>query len=194
MSLHRSHLLQQFQRIEIRGDLAQLTLGGNRDTLRLQETLARRLWRMIALGHLCAVALFGSQFERGLEEVHEQPGRSVEARDCPRCRQAFKAPIAQELAHNGAVLLLDPRLIVLAVGPRTGEFDAVTQAIFDQPVVDELAAVVHIQRSQGEGQAHADALECFDHEATFSNHDRRGLRPSARDIGQNQAVNVAAAV
>jgi hypothetical protein len=65
------------QRIETRGDVAQRTLGGHRDTLRLEEALAGRLWRMIALGHLCAVALLGSQFERGLEEVHEQPGRSI---------------------------------------------------------------------------------------------------------------------
>jgi hypothetical protein len=80
------------------------------------------------------------------------------------------------------------------IRPRTSEFDAVTKAVFDQPVVDELAAVVHIQRSQGKGQARANTFECLDHERAFSHHDGRGLRPSACDIGQNQAVNVATAI
>lgn len=108
---------------------------------------------MIALSHLRTVALLGGQFERGLEEVHEQPGCPVEARDRPGCRQAFKAPITQELPYNGPIFLLYPGLVVLTVRPPAGEFDAVTKAIFDQPVVDELAAIVHIQRSQGNGQA-----------------------------------------
>lgn len=70
---------------------------------------------MIALGHLRAVALLGSQFERGLEEVHKQPGCPVEARDRPGCRQALEAPIPQELPYNRAIFLLYPRLVVLTV-------------------------------------------------------------------------------
>ncbi|ESX08408.1 hypothetical protein X766_34275 [Mesorhizobium sp. LSJC255A00] len=48
-------------------------------------------------------------------------------------------------------------MVVRMVRPRASEFDAVTKAIFDQPVVDELAAIIHIHRSQGKGQAYADA-------------------------------------
>jgi hypothetical protein len=66
----------------------------------------------------------------------------------------------------------------------------VTEAIVNQPFVDELAAIIHVQTGQGEGQAEADTLECFNYEAAFPNHNRRGLRPP----GQNQAVNIATAV
>jgi putative transposase len=77
---------------------------------------------MIAFGDLRTVALLGSQLERGLEEIHEQPGRPKKAHDGPGRRQDFKAPIAQKLPYNGAILLLDPRLVILAVGPPSSRF------------------------------------------------------------------------
>lgn len=85
-------------------------------------------------------------------------------------------------------------LVIFAVRARAGELDAVAQAVFDQPVVDEFAAVVHVQRSQGKGQAEADSLECLYNEAAFSDDEWRRFGPSAGDVGQHQAVNIAAAV
>src|ERR1700748_2191104 len=69
-----------------------------------------------------------------------------------------------------------------------------TEAVVNQPIVDELAAIIHVQPCQGEGQAEADSLECFDDQAAFPNHNWRSLCPSGRDVGQNQAVNIASAV
>src|ERR1700722_2440430 len=115
MSLHRSHFLQQLQRIELRRHFAKLGLRDIRDTFRLQEAFAWGQWRMIALGHLCAVAMLLGELEGRLEEVHEQPGGSIEARDCPCGRQSFEAPVTQKLPYDGSVLLLDPRLVVFSV-------------------------------------------------------------------------------
>ena len=67
-----------------------------------------------------------------------------------------------------------------SLNPQSSKFSAVTLAVFNQPVVGELTAVINIQRCQEEGQAHANTLECFDYEAIFSDDDRR-VRPSARD-------------
>src|SRR5580658_9773610 len=149
---------------------------------------------MIALGHLCAVTMLLGKLEGRLKEVDEQPGGTVKTRDCPSGGQSFEAPIAQELPYDGSVLLLDPRLVVLAVGAGAGEFDSATQAILDQPVVHELGAVVHVKGSQGERQALADPLERFNHQRTLSDNDRSGLCPSTRDVGQDEAVHIASAV
>jgi len=67
----------------------------------------------------------------------------IQARDRPSRSDPGKAPIAQELAYDGAVLVLDPSLIIFPVRSRARELDAVTQAVLDQPIVDELSAVLH---------------------------------------------------
>ena len=51
--------------------------------------------------------------------------------------------VAQKLAHDSAVLLLDPGLVVLPPGPRACEFDPLAEAILDQRLVHKLAAVLH---------------------------------------------------
>lgn len=51
-------------------------------------------WKGGPMCHLRAVALLVSHLERGLEEVHEQPGCSVETRDRSGRCEAFEAPIA----------------------------------------------------------------------------------------------------
>ena len=121
--LHGPHLLQKLQRIEGAGDFAQLRFRGFWHALRLQQALTGRLRRMVALGDLSAFTMFCSQFERGLEEVHEQPRGAIQARDRLRGRDTLKAPIPEKLAHDSAVLLLDPSLVVLAIGARAGELD-----------------------------------------------------------------------
>ena len=47
---------------------------------------------------------------------------------------------------------------------RASEFDAVTKAYSIKPVVDELAAAVHIQRLQGKGRRRECARSVSDHE------------------------------
>ena len=67
--------------------------------------------------------------------------------DRPAGARAFEAAIAQELPYNGAILLLDPCLIIFSIGSRTREFDSMAQAILDESVIHELGTVVHIQRT-----------------------------------------------
>ena len=59
--------------------------------------------------------MFSSEFERGMEEVHEQPRGAIQARDRLRSRDPLKAAaVPKKLADDCAVLLFDPGLIVLA--------------------------------------------------------------------------------
>src|ERR1700676_1755749 len=138
---------------------------------------------MIALRDLRALPMLGGQFERGLKEVNEQSGCSVEARYRSGRRQALKAPVSQQLSYDGTVFLFDPCLVVFTVRTRASKFDPMTQAVFDQPVIYELSSVVHVQRSQGKRQSCADALQRLDHQASLADHDRCGLSPSAGNIG-----------
>src|SRR5437773_6117453 len=192
--LHSSYLFQKFQRIESADNLAQLGFCRLRDTLRLQESLTGRLRRMVALEDLCSLTMLCSQFERGLKEVHEQPRGTIQARDRLGGSNALEAPIAQKLAHDGAVFLLDPGLVVLAIWARAGELDPPAQAVLDQIVVHKLAAIVDIQLAKDKRPADSDALERFNHEVAFAHDKRRGFRPTAGNIGQNKAVDITATV
>ena len=52
--------------------------------------------------------------------------------------------MADEAPYHGAILLLDPGLVVAAVRPRPGELDATVGAVLDQRLVDERAVVTHL--------------------------------------------------
>jgi hypothetical protein len=108
--------------------------------------------------------------------------------------QTLKTSIAKELAHDGSVLLLYPRLVVLPVGSGPGELDPIAQAVLDQPVIHELTTFVHIQGAQGEREAGANSLERLDHQSAFPNDDGSSLGSVAGDVSQNQTMNVAASV
>ena len=67
--------------------------------------------------------------------------------------------MAQEPADHRAVLLLNPSLIVLPVRQGTGELDATFGAVIGQGVVDEHAAVVGVDATNGKGQLRRDGLQ-----------------------------------
>jgi len=72
--------------------------------------------------------------------------------------------MTDEVADHRAVLLLDPGLVVLAVGSGTGELDAPLGALLDQRFVDEHAVVVRVDASDGEGQLPSDGLQSCHHQ------------------------------
>ena len=51
--------------------------------------------------------------------------------------------MADEAPYHGAILLLDPGLVVATVRPRPGELDAMVGTVLDHRLVDERAVVVH---------------------------------------------------
>jgi hypothetical protein len=56
-----------------------------------------------------------------------------------------EAIVADQAADQCPVLLLDVAVVVLVVGPRTGELDAAVLAVFEEVEVDELAAGVGME-------------------------------------------------
>jgi hypothetical protein len=69
----------------------------------------------------------------------------------PENANPFEPPIANKAAHNRAVLLLDKSLVILAIRPGPGEFNAVRRAIRLDRLVDEDAVIVGINPRMGNG-------------------------------------------
>ncbi len=72
---------------------------------------------------------------------------------------ALQAMVTNHPAHNSAILLFDPRLVILVVWPREREFDSVVGAILHQGLVDKLAAIVDVERSQNKRQCEPDPIK-----------------------------------
>jgi hypothetical protein len=114
----------------MRGEGRALT---GREDARGEDLLVRSLRRVVA-------------FADGAEEIVLQAEQGVEAlEDGPRGAGAV-AIVADEAADEEAVALLDPGLVVLAIGPAAGEVDAPALAPAEQAGVNELAAVVPVPR------------------------------------------------
>jgi hypothetical protein len=81
MRLHCAYFLEELQRIQGAGHLAQFDFGGLRNALSLQQPITGGLRRMVAFGYLSTLAMLLRQLERGLEEVHEQTRGAVQSGD-----------------------------------------------------------------------------------------------------------------
>ena len=142
---------------------------------------------MVALPNPAAVAGLLGELERRLEHVHEQSRGRVEA--CQRLGpgHALQAAVPDQTADDGAVLLFDPGLVVLAEGPGPGQLDALLPAEGHQHLVEELAAVVRVDPAEREGQRASQLIQRIDHQACFAHEERYAFRPPAGDIGQRQS-------
>jgi hypothetical protein len=70
--------------------------------------------------------------------------------ECGRGLQRFEPPIANHTAHNRAVLLLDPGLIVLAIRAAARELGTGDPAILLHGLVHEHAVIVRVEPEQRE--------------------------------------------
>src|SRR5713226_7169152 len=108
---------------------------------RRQHALVWGLRGIVALEDPAADAPLGHELA-DREEVVLQTQQPIQAlQDAPGRARAV-AIGADEAAHEEAIALLDPSLIVLAVRPGAGEADAPVAAPAQQAGIDELAAIV----------------------------------------------------
>src|SRR5581483_8193682 len=99
------------------------------------------------------------QLHRGLEEVHVQAQGAVELAQLPIGAFSLETIVADEVADDRAVLLLDEALIVLAGDATPGEADRMLLAVGHQLGVEELAAVVGVEATDREGEQALGAIE-----------------------------------
>src|SRR3989449_1016736 len=99
------------------------------------------------------------QLAHGAEEVELQAEQPVEPLQ-DRERRARAVPVvADQAAHGQPVALLDPGLVVLAVGPAPGEAQPPAAAPREDELVEELAAIVTMPLAQREGEPGAEVLQ-----------------------------------
>src|SRR4029434_498648 len=101
----------------------------------------------------------------------------------------FEARVANEPPYDCAVLLLDPRLIVLSVC--AGDLESRSETPIDYGVVHEHAIVVEIDAAQREGKQTAHAKQCVDNQRSFANQQRNTFRPASRDVGRYECLDEA---
>ena len=190
--LNRTDLVQQPERVHGAGQRPQTVLhrGGNR--VRGEQPRTRRLRRVVALVDAGADPCLLGELERRLEHVHEQARRRVQAGQRFGPGHAFQTAIPHQAADDRAVLLLDPRLVVLPIRPRPRQLDVVLLAEADQHLVEKLAAVVSVDSPQRKREGAAEPIHRVDHHTCFTHQQRYGLRPAAGDIGQHQRPDEAA--
>src|ERR1039457_3244408 len=144
-----------------------------------EQPFTGSLRSMIAFGHLCSCSAFLGQLKGRLKKINEEPRCCIEASQRLRRGDTLKPAIADHSAHHGAVLLLDPRLIIFSIRTTTGEFDSAADAVFDQCFIDKLSAVVDVQCPQRKRQADAHPLEGLDGQRSLSYDQWRCFGPRA---------------
>lgn len=88
------------------------------------------------------------QLEWRLEEIDVQPHRVIEANKCCRGFGTHEPAIADQPSNDGAVLLLDPCLIILPIGAGTGHFQPLTSAPRDHEFIHEGTVIVEVNAQQ----------------------------------------------
>ena len=105
--------------------------------------------------------------------------------------RAGVAVIADEAAHDGSVLLLNPGLVVLAVRPGAGELDSRS---LHQPISVSLMKALSLSESmplmeKGSCRPIATSYQPFHHQGLLAGRQRKGFGPTGADAGCHQAVD-----
>src|SRR5262245_11397576 len=139
-----------------------------------------------------AGAVFGHELFDGLEKVHMEAGQVVDAGELGIGASGREAIVADELADDGAVLLLDVSAVVFLPGAAAGEGDAMLPAVGIEVLVDELAAVVAVEAHEWHGQSRADAMNAAADALLAFAPDRFELDPGRGDIDGTEGGEIEA--
>src|SRR5271168_1241740 len=187
--LGRANLGQECDRIERAILITQPFLHGRGHLGMGQRTLTGRRRSMIALDHFRPFAALLLELERRLEEVDVEPCRRIEAAH-HACRfEAVEAAVAHKTAHDGTVLLLDERLIVLLIGTRAGHLEFLLAAPWYDDIVHERAIVVEIYAAQKPGKQALRAFHRLDNQRTIARHQWQTFCPARSYIDHRQRLD-----
>src|SRR5208337_433410 len=112
-----------------------------------QEAIARSCGLVVPLLDLGPLSGLRLQFERWMEIIHIQANCPIQASQALTGDQAREAVVAHEPANHRAILLFDPGLIVLLIGPRARELEMLFLAIALECLVDEYSGPQKVDHS-----------------------------------------------
>src|SRR5215510_14082316 len=139
-----------------------------------------------------AVAALGQELFDRLKEIDVQAGQLIDAGELRVGGVRGEAIVADELADDGAVLLLDVSAVVFLPGAAAGEGDAMLPAVGIEVLVDELAAVVAVEAHEWHGQSRADAMNAAADALLAFAPDRFELDPGRGDIDGTEGGEIEA--
>ncbi len=141
------------------------------DGIRLAKTIKRGARLIVAPFHSCWLTvftdhLFSDQVHDGLEEVVVDPHLVVQCIESQYLSNGVDAVIAQVCPHEGAVLLLDPGIVILVERAAAGDGDPLHDVTPEAQhmVIEELAPIVRVNLQHREGQAGQDVAKCVFHD------------------------------
>lgn len=129
---------------------------------RFKDSLERCFWAIIAFDGFGSNSLFLDEFDGGTEEVEEEtPFRAIEIVHERDNGWIVEPDVTEPLTDVGPVFLFDVSIIVTVIRARTGKLDRRVPAeeVFDEMMVDELAAVVAIEAEKREWDGVFDILD-----------------------------------
>lgn len=88
--------------------------------IQFQQSLIRSLWVLIGAFVFAALLLLVAELEGGMKMVLEQIPVFIDLVHQGHQRRLVKAVVTKELSHMGPVLLFAMGVVVLAVGPTSG--------------------------------------------------------------------------
>ncbi len=94
----------------------------------MAQALVGRLGAVVEPACPRARPRLGHELLHGLEEIHVQAGEPVDAGELRIGGVGGEAIIADEVAHDGAIFLLDVGTVILLPGATTGEGDPLASA------------------------------------------------------------------
>src|SRR6266699_2745416 len=154
-----------------------------------QRALIGRQRSMITLDFFSPFAALLLELERRLKEIDVEPCRRIKAAHHARRFEAVEAAIAHQTTHNGTILLLDKRLIVLLVGTRARHFELLLATPWHDDIVHEGAVVVEVHAAQKPGEQALCVSHGLDNQRAIPRHQRRALRPARGDIDYRQGLD-----
>ena len=106
------------------------------------------------------------------------------------CRYRPAEPsITNQTPHDGTILLLNPRLVVLLVCTRTSLLQPLCSTVVKDVLVHEGAVVVRVHAEHREGQVLRRFVQAFDHQHLVAPAHGNAFGPAAGDIGQREGVH-----
>lgn len=157
-----------------------------------QQTLQRRLGSIIPARHLTALAALAHQFHGRLKEVDVEPHRPIQFGQLAIGALALEAIVADELADDRAIFLLDKALIVLAISSTARKRDLLALTKGQDLGIEKLAPVVGVESQERKWEQLLGTTERLNDDMLTALGQGEAFGPASGDVGEDKRIEKAA--
>src|SRR5713226_7523947 len=183
-------LATEAEGIEALIERGEIHTGSGREDAGGAQALVGGLGPIVDAPDAGTVAVLAHELLHRLEEVDVQAGEPIDAPELGIGGLGGEAIIADELAHDGPVLLLDVGAVVLFPGAAAGEGDPALPAVVVEALVDALPAVIAVEAEEWHGPALAHAMHAPAHPLVPLAPDGLELDPGGGDVARAERAEI----